>query len=227
MVLPALFWGPTRYSAFTSGLQALGLAIGLTLAILTLGEDQTARKVDRTVDLHRELVSGEVGIARRRLAALLRIDGPHTAPPRVRQPKTGDLANDPALKTYDTTPRYSETDGSPYDDRVVLLRFFERANATRRAGVVDPDLLYTLIGPHALWWDAALWNDDRARDHRRALSDLASWTAERVVRSPHGDHHAWMVTLTPNVTTADFSDWPDWALSPMWCDAARRAGITP
>src|SRR4051812_39242888 len=92
--------------------------------------------------------------------SLLRSEAPaDDGPPRVAQPRRGDSALTKALDIYRSGSKYDNNDESPNEDRAVLLRYFERADAARLAGIVNPALFHTLIGPHALWWDAALWND--------------------------------------------------------------------
>lgn len=210
--VPGRWMGPSRYQAFMGAVQAIGLGLALAIAWASLQNDRTARRVDRTIRFHEELVQGELGEARHRLVMHLREHGlEKDGQKRVLQPKEGDLRLEAGLSEYSFGALRT-----PDEDRVLILRYFERVNAARVAGIVSPDLLHRLIGPHALWWDAALWNLAHGRAHRSELLRLAKWVGK------WGEDHQmeaseylplWSYNLTEGGGCPDFSTWPtSWAL---------------
>lgn len=208
LLIPIPWLTPTEYQLIASGFQAFGLVVALFFAAMTLSSDLHDRSVDRVLALHAEIVSGEVGAARSRLAHHLRTNGPVTAGHRlVLQPGPDVLRDDPQLSVYaDAT-----SGATPREDRVLLLRYFERTNAARELRTVDDGLFHKLIGPHTLWWDAALWCEKHDRPHRNELLDLATWVAQYTAKfNPDYAKH-WDRNLSRSGRQPDFKDWPDWA----------------
>lgn len=181
LIAPVSSFTADQYSAYAAGIQTMGLVLTLFLGYLTLRSELVDRRVDRTLDLHRELVSGEVGEARARLVQVTRL----THPPR---PIDRKLLSRSALQG----PPVAGSTAS-YEDVVALLRFFERVDATRRAGSLDNVVAASLIGSHACWWDRAILADDtKARKPLRSFAQWAMFVAEE--NSGDDRFHDWGVS---------------------------------
>ena len=210
VILPIPWATPAEYQAIVAGVQALGLVVALLIAALALTGDQNDRRVDRVLQLHEDLVSGDVGAARSRLAYHLRTLGPeHEGRRYVLQPTQDQLVHDRKLHRY--SDHEATTDSTPREDRVMLLRFFERADAARREKTVHLPLLHELIGSHALWWDAALWLEDHERSHRRALRDLAQWVSDYASIHQCSYVSSWARNTSRRGVNPDFLHWPPWS----------------
>ena len=104
------------------------------MAALSLLADSHDRRVDRVLEFHQQLTSGELQAARLRLVGHLRN---HGASGKVNRATRDDLRTDPVLSRY-------AGDASkirPIDDINLMLRFFERVNAARIASSVNLPLL--------------------------------------------------------------------------------------
>jgi hypothetical protein len=171
-------------TTLATAVQAVGLVVALSLAVLTLTRDRSDRKVDRTLSIHQEFVSGDVGDARDRLHKhLSRGEGN-----KFKRAGRLQLRDDPSLNIYDSLS--TET---PFSDCGLLLRFFERAEITLRAGLVDDELFLELLGRHATWWGEALSLDRHARP-KLAVHCLADWAETRA--HPSRDYYVkWRNSL--------------------------------
>jgi hypothetical protein len=176
LVVPLTLLSPGRYSAYASGLQALGVLIALILAVVTIDTDRHDKQVDRVLALHHELVTGEIEGCRVRLIDHLRKrgGGRHVLPVT-----RADLQRDPRLSSYDGSSAYT-----PFHDANTVLRFFERANAAVKAGTVNRPLFHELIIRHALWWGDALRSSSTPWVGISALDELAAWA--RSYQDVHG-----------------------------------------
>lgn len=183
----------SRYASLTSGVQALGVVTALAVGVATLMRDSRDRRVDRVLALHHELMTGDVWQARYRLVGHLRVLGRETA---SRSVSREELINDPDVSRY--KPGSS---GAPITDADLLMRFFERANAARRARSLHLPLFAELIGRHALWWNAAL-SGSPAWLTREPLTELAAWTSQYVEtnRTRNPEVEKWI-----DAVTRDFS----------------------
>jgi hypothetical protein len=203
--VPGFFTSPTRYEAYATGVQAVGLVLALLLAAWTLDVGATTlrtdvkdRRVDRTLALHEELTSGETDKSRRRLLVHLRDHAPvgekYLA---ITRQELGAMA---------IHSRYSSAappEATPFSDAGVLLRFFERAQLAQQAHTIEPSMFVELIGRHATWWNALFkqentnprqalkalsdWSDDFAKTHRDKYSYLTSWGQSRLRDFPVKD----------------------------------------
>jgi hypothetical protein len=196
ILLPAIWLTPERYSAYAGAVQAFGVLVALIIAVGTLRTDTKDRRVDRTLQLHQELTSGEIGEARRRLGIHFREKGSGTI---VGRAHIADLRDDPGMSKYTLFP-----EESPYQDVNLLMRFFERARLVQVRESIDEPLFVELIGRHAAWWESALlpdqtnarlalkelasWVNQYARDHRSDYQFLKNWglTRARDFRDPSG-----------------------------------------
>jgi len=176
LVVPLPFLSPGRYSAYATGLQALGVLIAVVLAVVTIDTDRHDKQVDRVLALHHELVTGEIEGCRVRLIDHLRKrgGGSHVLPVT----REG-LQKDPRLSSYDGSTRYT-----PFHDANTVLRFFERANAAVKAGTVNQPLFHELIIRHALWWSEALLASSTPWVGISALDELTAWA--RSYQDVHG-----------------------------------------
>ncbi|MDQ2587853.1 hypothetical protein [Saccharothrix yanglingensis] len=179
LVVPIRFLDADQYQALATGVQALGVTVALVFGAGTLLADTHSRKVDRALGLHAELTAGDVQAARVRL--LVRLQGTR-AEGGVRPVTLDRLRTDDGFAAYAAPER-----GRPLRDANVVLRYFERVNAARVAGVVDLPLLHELIGVHVLWWDRAIARDE-GEPLRGGLAELAAWV-DRHSRTKARDAH--------------------------------------
>ncbi len=188
LIAPIAFLDPQRYSAYASGVQAMGVLIALILAMLTLGADRHDKQVDRVLALHSELVTGEVQSSRIRLIDHLRRRGGGIY---VHEATRDDLQKDPRLSAYDVKSEYT-----PLHDANTVLRFFERANAAIKARTVYEPLFHELILRYALWWDLALLPSSTPWAGRAALTELAAWG--KLYEEAHGERLEYLTSWRAN-----------------------------
>jgi hypothetical protein len=166
------FWfmlKPDQYQALSGGIQALGVVLALTIAVMTLLSDSRDRRIDRVLQLHEMMTTRDAEAMRDRLYKhLLSRD---QAEPPVRAVSLDELKPGGTLDHYANDP-----DHSPYQDVRQLLRLFERANATRAGGAIEEPLFHELIARHATWWAVAVGSKPRAAPYvLNPLLDLARW----------------------------------------------------
>lgn len=187
LVAPIPFLTSQRYSAYASGVQAVGVLIALILAMLTLGADRHDKQVDRVLTLHAELVTSDVQDSRLRLIDHLRRRG---GGDRIRGVTRDELQKDPLLSVY-----VKDADHTPFHDANTVLRFFERANAAIKAKTVYEPLFHELIIRQVLWWDRALLPSATPWVGRTALTELTAWGHQ--YQQTHGAHleylEAWHI----------------------------------
>ncbi|MEV0674983.1 hypothetical protein AB0I60_00530 [Actinosynnema sp. NPDC050436] len=164
LVVPIWLLNAAQYQALAAGVQALGVTAALVFGAATLLTDSRNRRVDRVLDLHAALTSGAVQESRVRL--LLRLQDISGNTPSV---SLHQLRNDAEFVSYPDPAQ-----GRPLRDVNVVLRFFERVNAARTAGIVDLPLLHELLGGHVVWWDRVI-TDAVDEPHVRGLKELAVW----------------------------------------------------
>jgi hypothetical protein len=146
----------------------------------TFETDVYDRRVDRIYDLHRELTTGEVDSARRRLTShinnLSREEITENGSTRqyVRRVSPKDLREGP-YSTYPFEPDKNVL--NPRRDLGVLLRFFQRARIQQEAGSVDDAVFVELIGRHAAWFNCAVKVD--ASRTRLNLMEIGTWVDQR------------------------------------------------
>jgi hypothetical protein len=199
-LVPAIWLSAERFGAYATALQALGVLAAIIIALSTLQSDSRDRRVDRTIGLHEQLTSGDIGDARRRLARHLRDLGNPAA--TVRRTAMSSLRDDAQCSRYDPV-----LDGrNPFDDVEVIVRFFERCRLVHLRGSVDEPLFVELLGRHAAWWNKALLPDHT--NARRALAELATW-AEGCAAANRGRYHFlanWGLTRAADFPDADESN---------------------
>lgn len=198
LIAPAAFLNSNRYSAYATGLQALGVLIALILALITLDADRHDKRVDRVLALHQELVTGEIEGCRIRLIDHLRKRGGGR---HVLAVTREDLQKDPRLSHYDGQSEYT-----PFHDANTVLRFFERANAAVKARTVHEPLFHELIVRHALWWNTALRSSATPWVGRSALEELTSWA--ELYEKVHGARIGYLASWRKN-RDHDFGHGPE------------------
>lgn len=175
--------------------------IGLAVGLFQLWSGLKAIRVQRTIDLHRDLTTGEVGRAADRLSTLLWKEGERRfGRNRCYAPEWPELLT--AVRGTGGAGRLGEyidsdrvvdfASSEPLRDLYALLWCFERIEAGRASRALDRVLLASLIEPHAAWWSCALQHV-RPSDttHVSALrrltssfSDASMSAAERDFESP-------------------------------------------
>jgi hypothetical protein len=181
LLISASLLNANQYGALASTIQAVAVIPAIAIAALALTRDSRDTRVDRVLDLHRELNSSDMADAKVRLAAHLRkhgIDG------KVRPTSREELRDDPVLSKYGPD--------SPFNPRVdvdLILNFFERADVARASNTVEPQLLVELIGRSATWWNLAITGimDEMPRSH---FSELADWADDFVLK--HQNRYSYL-----------------------------------
>jgi hypothetical protein len=142
---------------------------------------KAAAAVERTIELHRNLTTGEVGAARDRFTELMWRIGQARRPGSCHQPTFDELMGkrfaDLSDEQVDLTA-YPEdlpgADSSPLRDLYKVLWCFERIWAAHDASLLDGTLSDRLLAKHAIWWDQLVIGvHDADTQHRQALRDLA------------------------------------------------------
>jgi len=153
----------------------------VVVAFVRLRAGQHATKVQRAIDLHRDLTTGEVGEARDRFATLMWKHGERLAGRnQCHAPTWLELLPDVLgggdrgrLGEYRTEDKIPGAEGAePMRDLYTVLWCFERIEAGRAGGALDSRMLDDLIAPHAVWWDEATQHLSVA--NTRHLSGLRS-----------------------------------------------------
>jgi hypothetical protein len=178
-----------QYQALAGGIQAVGVTAALIFGALTLQHDRHSKKVDRVLELHQSLTSGDLQASRIRLMRhLVRHSDKSSA--RVRSTSIKELRDDGGvLSVYD-----DDALNTPIVDLNLVLRFMERSNVARRSGVVDLPLFHELVCGHALWWNRAI-NADPNEPLSLRLIDLVEWTNEYRTRHHPSYCDIWDVNM--------------------------------
>ena len=166
ITVPIPFLNSSQYQELTGGVQALGVTAALVFGALTLHSDSRNRRIDRVLDLHRAITDGDLQLARHRLLRHLRKHSQDGVVPQVRLRQFregGDLGD----YGHGMTNR-------PGDDAARILRYMERVNAARLAGILDFPLLHQLIGIHVLWWNNVIIPDVE-EPMCKSIAELAGW----------------------------------------------------
>jgi hypothetical protein len=165
-LISATLLNANQYASMASTIQAIAVVPAIAIAAIALTNDGHDKRVDRVLDFHKELNSGEVLNATVRLATHLREHGQEG---KVRPVTRDELIGDSVLSRYS-----KEQESTPREDAGIILRFFERANAARVAQTVDPPLMAELVGRNAAWWNRAITGPGYGIS-RAPLRDLANW----------------------------------------------------
>lgn len=163
----------------------------IVVALLEVRSATNATKVQRVVDLHRDLCSGEVGTARRRFSSFTWAHGERLTGRRIChrptldeiRPLTGVLGS---YRADDDVPAGAH-DAKPLDDLYVLLWCFERIETGLTGRALDRAMARQLLSWHAIWWDEATQrftsdDVDQIRSLRRLARSLESPTLRQRVR---------------------------------------------
>lgn len=180
----------------------VALVVAYVVAIRQLREQRRAAGVERTLSFHRDLTTGEIGLARDRLSeAMWRVGSQQRKNAqddyKCWQPSWMELLGakyvelsgsvvDLSVYPEDMEPDANET---PLRDLYKILWCFERIGAAREAGLLDNPLAERILGNHAVWWDYLCArvppestryrkNLERLADHyQRRDPVLAEWAA--------------------------------------------------
>jgi len=145
-------------------LAAGAAVVGVLVAFWQVRAGQTAIKVQRVIDLHANLTTGEVGNARSRFTALMWKHGERQAGFNAcHLPRWVEILPEltPEGRIRGSLAVYSESeaiatsqDAEPLRDLYAVLWCFERIEAGRAGGALDKRMLVELVAPHAIWWDS-------------------------------------------------------------------------
>lgn len=177
---------------------AITAIIAAIAAIIQIRVGQKAVRVQRTIDLHRDLTTGEVGGARDRFTTLMWKRGEALAGRNVcHVPSWTELLPDVLggggrgeLGEYRAEDKIAGAEGAePMRDLYAVLWCFERIEAGRAGRALDRRLLAELIASHAVWWNELtrrLSSDNTT--HVKSLRSLASAVATpELLRWARGD----------------------------------------
>jgi hypothetical protein len=148
-------------------LGVLATVVGVFIALANLRSNQKEIRVQRVIDLHRDLTTGEVGAARDRFTALMWRHGEgltgvnqcHAPTWFEILPNVLEAGDRGLLGRYPRGEEIPGAEGSePLRDLYAVLWCFERIEAGRSGGALDPEMLQRLIAPHTIWWDVMTRN---------------------------------------------------------------------
>lgn len=174
------------WGALPVALPVLVGLLGLLLGVRQLQRQRQAQGVERTIALHRDLTSGEVGAARERFTTAMwwvgRRSGPLCHQPRWPEiddspPQPGDISKYSEGVTMNSTER-------PLRDLYRVLYCFERIEATLEGKAIDERLAWELLAHHTVWWDCLTANigdgsgDELGTRHICSLRHLAAWARD-------------------------------------------------
>jgi hypothetical protein len=149
------------------------------------------RQVDRVLGFHRDLTADEVGAARNRFSELMfRVGEEAFGPGYAWRPSWASLLPiDPNVQgPARNLGIYPPDMTGPGDDRHLplndlraVLWCFERIEQARhREASLDDELLTSLIGYHAAWWNLLCQRlEPQGGGHLSSLISLAEWVEER------------------------------------------------
>ena len=166
--------------------------LGLRYARRQIDSVSHDHRVDRVLDFHRDLTTGDVGDARSRFSELMfRVGEEAFGAGHCWRPTWNSLLPpDPKADVHSDTKRRlglypDDIIGGerhrPLDDLRSVLWCFERIEEARNRGAsLDEPLLVSLIGYHAVWWDLLCKRLTRdGGGHIFSLVRLAEWMEEK------------------------------------------------
>lgn len=171
---------PTWIQAITG----LTVAVGGSIGVIREVRGAKARGADdRTIQLHRDLTTGEIGASRDRFTELMYRTGQKLEAGHCFQPTFFDLLHprfsgegNGRLSRYPRSMHAPE-DLVPMQDLYKILWTFERINASLDSKRLDTKLTLDLIGSHAVWWNELLARVTESDTmHRKSLSQFAKWS---------------------------------------------------
>jgi hypothetical protein len=197
MVLRAETW------AAIGAIAAVVQTVGLFVAWRTFRGESKARAVDRVM-----LLQTTLGAARSRLSthfvAIAKELGDEVAS-RRHQPMATDLSNFGGRWGKYGDDVVNPEKAVPMQDLNRVLWCFERLDGSRQHEVVDLPLFHRLIGPHVMWWHAALANVDRDSNHLlESLDSLKTWTVK--YRNEHQRQTEYHMKRMDSLIIRDFGN---------------------
>lgn len=170
--------------------ELLGPAIAL-LAVLVavfvswfqLRYQRSLLAIERSVGMHRDITSGEVGQARDRLSEFMWRVGSRSGSNHCYRPSWEELLGGTYLSLAEGSSDLSSypadiasgTNVTPSRDLYKILWCFERVAAEFSGRLIDQELATHLLGNHVVWWDALCLNIPlQATRYRKNLNDLAA-----------------------------------------------------
>jgi hypothetical protein len=176
----AVDWGTVPAWGAVLGAVIAGIAI-----FVQRHNSRVLGRIERTVALHRDITTGEVGAARDRFTELMWREGSRLKPGRCYQPRFAELLRPEFTHASASVQRGNLADypadltasgASPSRDLYKVLWCFERIHALLASEQLDQGLAVDLLGRHTVWWNslcAEISDDDTM--HRRALRQAADW----------------------------------------------------
>ena len=183
-------------AAIAASIAAGAAVYGLRYARGLIETGVSDHQVDRVLDLHKELTTGEVAEARNRFDELFYRAGEEAFGPRMcwRPDWESLIPPNPAVEEEAALRRFlgaypaDMTSGlghRPIHDLRKILWCFDRINeARKREASLDEGLLVSLLGHPVVWWSILCSRLETKRGaHVQALMDLAEWMEDKGWRS--------------------------------------------
>ena len=172
---------------------AAGAALwGLRYARGLIETGVSDHQVDRVLDLHKELTTGEMAEARNRFNELLYRAGEEAFGPRMcwRPDWESLIPPNPAVEENVALGRFlgaypedmvSGLGHRPIHDLRMILWCFDRINeARKREASLDEDLLVSLLGHPVVWWSILCSRlETKSGAHVKSLMELAEWMEDK------------------------------------------------
>jgi hypothetical protein len=171
IIIPLLKSDTLTTTKVEDAVQTGVVVLALTVAVATYLSNSRNKRIEQVYDFHKEMTTGEIGEARRRLLRLIYSQQRASLPP-LREINRSEVRDGGALASYGKDTKYD-----PDTDWTLVIRFYQRAWNARRRGSFDDLTVVNLIGRSACWWDLALNTFNHEQDKARlALSQFAQWT---------------------------------------------------
>lgn len=154
-----------------------GVAVAVVVAGFEIRAVGMATKVQRAIDVHRDLTAGDVGAARLRLGAEMWRKGEAMSRRHLcYAPAYKEIyAPESGFGRYESADETELGDPRPGSDLYLLVWCFQRVEAGLRGHAFDEQMIQRLVAPHAIWWNELTRNisEDEVL-HLRSLRYLAS-----------------------------------------------------
>jgi hypothetical protein len=169
-IIPLLEPGASISAKVADAVRTGVVVLALTVALATYLSNSRNKRIEQVYDFHKEMTTGDIGEARRRLARLI-YSQERAVLPQLREVSRAEVRRGGALASYQ-----GDDEHKPDDDWTLVIRFFERVWNAQRQRSLDDLAVVSLIGRQVCWWDLALHTEKGELDKaRRALSEFAQW----------------------------------------------------
>lgn len=145
VMVPGIWLGPTRFTAWAAGVQASAVLVTFSVGAISIGGDRRERRIERSLQAHEEYETGVVCDPRQRFSRLVR-----TAEARGNLPLSARSVREGG-QTYGADVVGGEHT-TPARDLAIVLNYFDRLLKGIRGNAFDREILRDSMLHHARWW---------------------------------------------------------------------------